>query len=61
MQTADPFDGVIDTTHLLMDLVDSETSYIGRRNRRAELGYVACGAEIRGGTLPPDLAVSNDH
>ena len=37
MQTGDPFDGVSDRTHLLTDLVDSETSYVERRNGRAGL------------------------
>ncbi|HEY6828450.1 MAG TPA: hypothetical protein VI259_16435 [Gemmatimonadaceae bacterium] len=37
VQTADPFEGVIDTTHLLAGLVDSETSYVERRNEPAGL------------------------
>jgi hypothetical protein len=37
MQTGDPFDGVSDTTHLLTDLVDIETSYGERRNEPSGL------------------------
>lgn len=37
MQTGDPFDGVSNTTHLLTELVDSETSYVERRNEPAGL------------------------
>ena len=41
MQMADPFDGVSNTTDILTDPVDSETSYVERRNHRQALAYAS--------------------